>query len=139
MLKRIISIVLSMSAALIIFGLGSAVVYAADTSAANPNPLVSTCKVPGADKSTVCSSDYSGDKNPVAGKNGILSRVVNLALIGAGIVAVIAIIVAGFEYVISAGDSAKISRAKDAILYAVIGLVIAVSAEIILKFVIKGL
>jgi len=51
----------------------------------------------------------------------------------AGVIAVIVIIVAGFMYVTSGGDAAKVVKAKNAILYAVIGLVI-----IILAFVITG-
>lgn len=51
----------------------------------------------------------------------------------AGVIAVIVIIVAGFMYVTSGGDAAKVVKAKNAILYAVVGLIV-----IILAFVITG-
>lgn len=53
----------------------------------------------------------------------------------AGIIAVIIIIVAGFMYVTSSGDAAKVTKAKNAILYAVIGLVITILAFVITGFV----
>lgn len=53
----------------------------------------------------------------------------------AGILCVIIIIVAGYFYVISAGNASTVKRAKDAILGAVIGLVVIMSAFIITQFV----
>lgn len=53
----------------------------------------------------------------------------------AGVVAVIVIVVAGISYIVSAGDPQKTAKAKDAILYACIGLVVAILANIIVFFV----
>jgi len=64
--------------------------------------------------------------------NGIL----NTVYFAAGIIAVIVIIVSGFFYVASQGDASKIKRAKDGILYSVVGLVIVMSAFLITNFVI---
>ena len=64
--------------------------------------------------------------------NTILSVVFAIA----GAVAVIVIIIAGISYLLSNGDAQKAARAKDAILYAVIGLAVAVLANIIVVFVI---
>lgn len=55
-----------------------------------------------------------------------------------GVVAVLIITIAGFQYVISRGDPQKTAKAKDAILYAVIGLVVAIIGGAIVNFVIKG-
>lgn len=61
------------------------------------------------------------------------------AVIGvAGLVAVIFVIVGGFNYMTSSGDPGKIKKAKDTILYAVIGLIICVLAFAIVNFVIKN-
>ncbi len=57
----------------------------------------------------------------------------------AGAVAVIVIIIAGISYILSAGDPQKTARAKDAILYAVIGLAVAILANVIVIFVIGRL
>ncbi len=54
-----------------------------------------------------------------------------------GIVAVIFIIVGGVGYMTSSGDSAKLKKAKDTILYAVIGLVVAALAFTITNFAIS--
>ena len=53
-----------------------------------------------------------------------------------GAVAVLIIVIAGLQYVLSGGDPQKTSRAKDTILYAAIGLVVAVMAFTIVTFVI---
>jgi uncharacterized membrane protein YjfL (UPF0719 family) len=45
------------------------------------------------------------------------------------------IIIGGFMYVLSAGDQAKVTKAKDTVLYAVIGLVVTLLAFSIVKFV----
>lgn len=66
----------------------------------------------------------------------IINVVVNLISLVVGIVAVIMIMVAGFKYITSAGDSSKISSAKSTIIYAVIGLVIVAFAQFIVKFVV---
>ncbi|MBR3386476.1 hypothetical protein IKG68_02825 [Candidatus Saccharibacteria bacterium] len=50
------------------------------------------------------------------------------------IVAVIVIIYAGIQYMTSAGDASKLKRAKDTLLYAVIGLIICALAAGITNF-----
>ena len=55
-----------------------------------------------------------------------------------GILATIIIIYGGFQYMTSAGDSSKTKKAKDIILYAVIGLVICALAAAIVNFVINS-
>jgi hypothetical protein len=47
------------------------------------------------------------------------------------------IIIGGFRYVVSGGDSAGVEGAKNTILYAVIGLVVALLAQAIVVFVIS--
>lgn len=64
--------------------------------------------------------------------NGIL----NTAYFAAGIVAVVVIIISAFFYVTSQGDPSKIKRAKDGILYAVVGLVVVMLAFVITNFII---
>ena len=68
---------------------------------------------------------------------GTVKLVVNVLSLAVGIAAVIMIIIGGFKYVISSGDSANISSAKNTILYAIIGLVIVALAQIIVRFVLK--
>lgn len=66
---------------------------------------------------------------------GILSTVYWIA----GVIAVIVIIVAGIMYSLSSGDSGTVKKAKDAIIYAVVGLVVVMMAFAITQFVIGRL
>ncbi len=59
------------------------------------------------------------------------------ALIGA--ICLIIVVIAGFRYVISRGEPQQIARAKDTIIYAIIGLVIAVLGVTIVNFVVGQL
>jgi len=56
-----------------------------------------------------------------------------------GAAAVIMIIVGGFKYITSSGDSTSVESAKNTILFAVIGLVIALVAQSIVIFVLRKL
>ena len=64
--------------------------------------------------------------------------IINIAIGIIGLLAVIMIIVGGFQYTTSAGDSGKVTKAKNSILYGVIGLVIALLAFAIVNFVLKN-
>jgi len=54
-----------------------------------------------------------------------------------GFVSIIMIMIGGFRYITSAGDSNSTSAAKNTILYAVIGLVVVAMAQVIARFVIN--
>ena len=81
-------------------------------------------------KSSLCESK-SGDLQNNA------KNIINTMLYIVGIGAVIMIIYGGIIYVISAGESGKINQAKTIIMYSVVGLVIAMSAFVIVNFVIS--
>ena len=68
---------------------------------------------------------------------GIVTTIVNVFSIVVGIVAVIMIIVGGFKYITSGGDSGNITSAKNTIVYAVIGLVIVALAQFVVQFVLN--
>ena len=55
-----------------------------------------------------------------------------------GILAVVFIIIGGVNYSISQGDPGKTKKARDTILYAVIGLIVVLSAFAITAFILKG-
>lgn len=67
--------------------------------------------------------------------NDTITSVINILSVLVGIAAVIMIIIGGFRYITSAGDTTKVAGAKNTILYAVIGLVIVALAQVIVKFV----
>ena len=61
----------------------------------------------------------------------ILTAVIGIV----GILAVIMIVYGGIQYTMSAGDAGKVKKAKDTILYGVIGLIVALLAFAIVNFV----
>ena len=91
-------------------------------------------------KDAVCDGlEFTGsDCGP--GAEGEVSKTIGTAIdifsIFVGVAAVIMIIIGGFKYIISSGDSNSVNSAKNTILYAVIGLVIVAMAQIIVRFVI---
>ena len=88
------------------------------------------CTDPDVDKdSVVCQS-----KDEEAGS--LVKTVVNTLLYVLGVIAVIMIIVGGIRYATSGGDASGIKGGKDTVLYAVIGLVVAILAYSIVNFVI---
>lgn len=68
-----------------------------------------------------------------------ISTIINVLLGLIGVVAVIMLIYGGFRYVLSAGNEKATSAAKDTILFAIIGIVVAVLAFAIVNFVIGSL
>ena len=87
------------------------------------------------------SAKGDGAADKIDGDNGdaTVKNIVNLMLWIVGVVSVIMLIFGSFRYVISNGDSTKVTAAKNTIMYAVIGLVLAIFAYAIVNFVISGL
>lgn len=84
----------------------------------------------GVDKIGGTDDGNSGDQVPI-----IIKSVINILLFLIGLIAVLMIVIAGFRFVTSNGDSNTVSSAKNTILYAVIGIVIAVMAYALVNFV----
>ena len=73
------------------------------------------------------------------GDEGIFKTITNTVLYIVGVVAVIMLIIGGVKYVVSGGDAKKVTDAKNTVLYAIIGLIIAFLAFAIVNFVITSL
>lgn len=80
-------------------------------------------------------NDSSVCKSSADSLNGVITTVVNTLLFFVGIVSVVVIIIGGIMYTSSAGDSASVTKAKNTILYAVVGLVVAFMAYAIVNWV----
>ncbi len=65
----------------------------------------------------------------------LINNLVNIALSIAGTVAVLFLIIGGFQYMTSAGDPENIGRAKNTILYAIIGLILIIVSLAIINFI----
>lgn len=72
------------------------------------------------------------------GKSGIFQTVTNVLLFLIGAVSVIMLIIGGIRYVLSGGDSTAVTAAKNTILYAVIGIIVALLAYAIVNFVVTS-
>lgn len=70
---------------------------------------------------------------------GSLRTILQIVFALAAAVALIMLLIASIKYITSRGDPAGVAKAKNTILYAVIGLVIAASAFSIVSFVVKAL
>ena len=82
-----------------------------------------------------------GDNTPSNLANGdpsIVRRAINIMLFGVGVLSVVMLIFGGFRYVISGGKKESVTNAKNTILYAIIGLLIAVFAYAIINFVLRS-
>jgi amino acid transporter len=65
-----------------------------------------------------------------------VTAAVNILSLITGIAALIMIIVGGFKYITSGGDSNKVSNAKSTLIYALVGLFVAAVAQVLVHFVI---
>ncbi len=68
---------------------------------------------------------------------GLISTAVSILSMVVGALAVIMIIVSGFKYITSGGDSNRVSSAKNTLIYAIIGFAIAVLAQVIVIYVLN--
>jgi hypothetical protein len=118
---------------LLVFALGGqAVVPASALACGSANGGSATDQVkngidPGGSGSTTCSGT-NGVKTAISAAVTVLSVVIGAA-------AVIMILVSGFRYITSGGDSNKVSAAKGALIYALVGLLIAALAQLLVHFV----
>lgn len=69
------------------------------------------------------------------GDGGVFAKITNVMLFVIGAISVIMIIIGGLRYVLSGGDSANVSAAKNTILYAIVGIVVALLAYAAVNFI----
>ena len=76
-----------------------------------------------------------GGDDLVSSVTTILSNVIAIL----GLVCVVVMIIGGVNYMISSGDAGKVKKAKDTILYGLIGLVVCVLAFALVNFVLANI
>lgn len=74
--------------------------------------------------------------NLFGGDNGVFSKISSVLLFIVGAIAVIMIVIGGLRYVISGGDASQVQAAKNTILYALVGVIVAIIAYAAVNFVI---
>ena len=87
----------------------------------------------------VNASRGNGIPSQLLGGDGFVSKVTNTLLFIVGALSVIMLIVGGFRYVISGGNSTAVTAAKNTVLYAIVGLVISFLAYAAITFIIGTL
>ena len=131
-MKKISKLVLAaiMAVTLGLFGINQTTsVYATDYIEENAKSIQQGAEAARCDE---CPSELFGN-------NGVFRQITNTILYFVGIIAVIMLIWGGVRYVVSGGDAKKVTDAKNTILYAIIGLIIAFLAYAIVQFVIDAL
>jgi hypothetical protein len=89
-------------------------------------------------KNQVCDAIGGCNANDT-GVQDVIKTVINILSVVVGVVAVIMIIIGGFKYITSSGDSNNVASAKNTIIYAIVGLIIVALAQVIVHFVLSKL
>ena len=79
------------------------------------------------------------DLNKTTPDDNTISNIMQIVFGLAGVIAVLIIVIAGVMFILSRGDPQKSSTARNAIIYAAVGLAISVAAFSIVGFVAEGL
>ncbi len=106
---------------------GSTPVLAADVFGA--------CSQPGMSSTAAC-QDVS--QQGTAGTNPILkafNAIVQVLVLIVGGLAVIMLVISGFRFVASRGDSNSVKGARDGLIYALIGIAVAVLGQLLISFI----
>lgn len=129
-----------LQAMVMVLSLGTASIAAVAVSAGPA--LAATCNVDpttgSAADGALCAQANATPTNLFA-SGGIFSIISNVLIFLVGAIAVIYLIIGGLRYVTSGGDSKAVTAAKDTILYAVIGIVVAVISYALVNFVLSSL
>ena len=117
--------------------LGSLAIIASGLVFATPTYATVTCPTPGsinktADTLAGCNVTQDNSLMPT------VQTIINVIIGVLGIVAVAVIVLGGVSYTTSAGDPGKTKKAKDTILYGIVGLVVALLAYAIVNFVLSS-
>ncbi|MBT4124108.1 MAG: hypothetical protein HN981_02675 [Candidatus Pacebacteria bacterium] len=83
----------------------------------------------------VCVSDKDADVATLQGLQCLLANILGVFLTTIGIAAFLMLVVGGFRLLISGGNTTHVDKAKSSITFAIVGLVVALSAFVILNLV----
>lgn len=86
-----------------------------------------------------CQAKGDDQATDLFANGGVFQTITNTALFLIGAISVIMLIYGGIRYTISMGDAKNVEAAKNTIMYAVIGIVVALLAYAIVNFVLTSL
>ncbi len=107
------------------------------TPAPTPAPTPSKTTTPVLAPAPTWENYIPNEAKKVSGVDVASKRIINILLLVAGAVAVIYLIIGGYQYMTAGGNADTSSSARSTILNALIGLVIIFSAYAIVAFVLK--
>ena len=108
-------------------------VAAPSTAAAAPDASCGTDV--GISEGIDCSKS-DDQKASLTGDEGVFTIITNVLLFIIGAISVIMLIIGGIRYTVSGGDSSAVTSAKNTILYAIVGIVVALLAYAVVNFVV---
>jgi hypothetical protein len=88
-----------------------------------------------ASKNTACQGVQGNCGTGASDVQRAIQNIINLITVVVGIVAVVMIIVNGFRLITSGGDSNTVTSARNGLIYAIVGLIVVVLAQVIVRFV----
>lgn len=90
---------------------------------------------------TVCTenSNADPDSNPLVGPNGIITNVTQALVYVIATISALVIVIGAIKYTLSGGDPNATKSAKDTIMYALIGLAVAIISQTLVLFVLERL
>jgi hypothetical protein len=90
-------------------------------------------------RSGVNAAHGTGQPTELFGGGGIFTTIANILLFIIGALSVIMLIIGGIRYTISGGNSSAITAAKNTVIYAIVGIIVAILAFAVVNFVINAL
>lgn len=127
-------ILLSLVPRVLALAMAAALLIPEAALAAGVDVLQASCGQAGGNSQELCNA--SGG---LFGAGGIWENIINTLIFIIGAVSVLMIIVGGLRYITSAGDESAAKSAKNTIIYAVVGLVLAIAAGAIIQFVLTAI
>ena len=112
--------------------LGLSVVVPEAANAACPTDLTISAGVE-------CAAGTDQEGTSLFDAGGIFQQITNILLFLVGAISVIMLIIGGVRYVISGGDQNQVTGAKNTIMYAIVGIVVAFLAYAAVNFVVTRL
>lgn len=119
--------------------LSTLLLLAAPLSISIASPMLVAAATP---QDEICSGvGLTGSSGTGCGDQGkqafqVIGTIINVLSVLIGIASVVMIMIAGFRFITSGGDSGKVAAARSGIVYAIIGLIVVVLAQAIVHFVI---
>lgn len=80
-----------------------------------------------------------GQQTSLFGDNGVFTNIISVALFLIGAISVLMLIYGGIRYTLSAGNATHVTAAKNTILYAIVGIIVALLSYAIVRFVLTSL